>query len=540
MNRPPVLARYLSTNDILPPGGLPTLDVYLAQLNRDLEKLERDINQLQSLLDAKREEHGRLEREYRTCVSIKSPIRGFPHEILGLIFGFAVGTPPFNRYIDVVHLRGVCLSWRQVAMTTPGLWTSLTIDVDRWCPSDAQELSDDGLLRHFQQELLPWLALLSRTRPFHLTLTSRSFEDHERTSNNDLSCLRKLAWYMLSIEPGPSVLTLGSPLSLLSTIHFPEPCPTVTKVEIAEEASTTLDGFTISESQFPNLKALEINGFLPFRAPPFPHSSLETLNIGNATERGVHFQQLLQSLPSLRKLRVDRRDSDIDLSNHSIFPIATYSHPSIEVLVIDSEDMLFAFRHVSLPRLRLLVISGQGLTFDDNLLESDVLSNVFSRLTSEPLLVSLRGDFYQPLLSHLLDSLPPETHLHFDVSSILLINDPFNLYREGHYSWKLPIAIESDIIEEIFCDRGTVDLWWLLFTSPARNQSSRPLTIYLPTGYGGWEEGYDRRDELIECDFEVEPLPNKAIGMMVRKLAPTLSQYAAGWWEPEILGNSCE
>ncbi|KAH6883681.1 hypothetical protein BKA70DRAFT_1125829, partial [Coprinopsis sp. MPI-PUGE-AT-0042] len=122
MNRPTELSHYLSTNDVFPPSGLPTLDSYLSQLTTAIETLGSDINHLQAILDAKKEEERRLHLEYTACASIKNPIRRLPLEILGLIFGFAIGVVPFNRYICVAQLRGVCSSWRQAAMTTPGLW----------------------------------------------------------------------------------------------------------------------------------------------------------------------------------------------------------------------------------------------------------------------------------------------------------------------------------------------------------------------------------------------------------------------------------
>ncbi|KAH6883680.1 hypothetical protein BKA70DRAFT_1471226 [Coprinopsis sp. MPI-PUGE-AT-0042] len=119
MNRPPELARYLSTNDAFPPTGLPTLERYLARLKEQMGNLDSDISSLRAMLTAKEAEKSQLQQEYTACKTIQSPIRQFPPEILGLIFAFTVGTAPFNRYIDVAHLRGVCASWRRTALATP-------------------------------------------------------------------------------------------------------------------------------------------------------------------------------------------------------------------------------------------------------------------------------------------------------------------------------------------------------------------------------------------------------------------------------------
>ncbi|KAH6912397.1 hypothetical protein BKA70DRAFT_1098750, partial [Coprinopsis sp. MPI-PUGE-AT-0042] len=94
-----------------------------------MKNLEGEIEELQATLDAKRQQHNCFEQEHNLGARIKHPVRVLPPEVLGHIFAFAVGDPPFNRFIDVARLRAVCSSWRGVALTTPGLWTSLTVNV---------------------------------------------------------------------------------------------------------------------------------------------------------------------------------------------------------------------------------------------------------------------------------------------------------------------------------------------------------------------------------------------------------------------------
>ncbi|KAH6912394.1 hypothetical protein BKA70DRAFT_1267357 [Coprinopsis sp. MPI-PUGE-AT-0042] len=532
MNRPLELAHYLSTNDVLPPSGLPTLNSYLSQLTTTLEGLESDICNLQAILDAKKEEQRHLQQEYTTCASIKSPIRRLPPEILGLVFGFSVGAVPFDKYIHVAHLRGVCSSWRQAAMTTPGLWTGLTIDLDKWTHSETQACSEEMLLTQFKEELSPWMAILSRTHHFHLTLTSRSLDNNVEINDPGFNRQRKLVKHLLSMTPRPGALTLKSPLALLIVIDAN--APSVTKLEISDEATRTLEGLTISEAHYPSLKALKVDSPLAIDHPPFPHSSLQTLHLVKGAKRGFFLQQLLQSLPSLRELRLDFPD-DLDVWNAPAVPETTYVHQSLETLIIRGEDHLFTLRNLSFPRLRLLEIFGFASTaFEDDLLRTHIHPDTFGRSSSEPLVVSLAGDFYQLLLHRLLACLPPASHLHLDFGAITNRHQ-YNSQGDEENAWALPISIKSDNIESIFCGNEAVDLWWLLDSSPARDQSSRVLPIYLPTGFNGWRDGYLRRDKLLESNFALEPLPNETLEAMLWSLAPPLSKYAAGWWKPYLV-----
>ncbi|KAH6912392.1 hypothetical protein BKA70DRAFT_1267355 [Coprinopsis sp. MPI-PUGE-AT-0042] len=541
MNRPTELSHYLSTNDVFPPSGLPTLDSYLSQLTTAIETLGSDINHLQAILDSKKEEERRLQVEYRDCASIKNPMRRLPLEILGLIFRFAIGDVPFNRYIPTAYLRGVCSSWRKVATTTPGLWTGLTIDLDQWSHSENQDLGEETLPRLFQK-LYPWLPILSHTHPFHLRLISElpsddSDADEIDTADIDTANIdrqRMLVQHLLSMAPPPGSLGLETPLALLATIGAASII--VTKVEISEDATPALKGFTISETQFPNLEALEITGLLDFDEPTFPHSSLQTLHLVHGLKEEFFFHHILQSLPSLRELRLDD-PGDMGLSSPPTVLGTAYVHQCLETLIIVGENYLFALANVSFPHLRLLEISGFGSTvFKDDVLESHIRPDVFARSSSQPLLVSLCGDFYQLFLPRVLACLPPNSYLQFDVSAIIKRPryDSWGYYEdnedEDDNAGTLPISIESDNIEKIFCGSEAVKLWWLLDASPARKQSPRPLTMYLPTGCDGWEEGYLRRDALLEFNFELETLSNKSLDVMIRTLAPTLSRHAANWW----------
>ncbi|KAH6883703.1 hypothetical protein BKA70DRAFT_1341904 [Coprinopsis sp. MPI-PUGE-AT-0042] len=516
LDRPSTLEHYFSTNDVPSPSDFLALDGYLARLSERIKNLESDNSRPHAVDDAKNAEEEHLRREYELCVTVRSPIRKIPQEILGAIFAFAIGVAPFNRFINVVHLRGVCSSWRQAALSTPGIWTDLTVDLDKWCDPDTPNLDQTMLFRRFEDELKPWLAILSRTPAYHLTLTSGASLDRVY---EDLQS--QLTQYLLSTTPQPGTITLESPagvLGIMSLASLGLKCPSL-KLIISGDRMPDLK--TVA-SVFPSLEALEVRAPLILNATaPLCHSSLQTLHLDNLGGPGAHLHRLIQELPSLRELNLSSFKY-MDITEFHT-PPATYTHHSLETLILNGEDFLYLLRRISFPCLRLLAVYGHQYSasgFDDEMRQTKIFTHIFSRSSTEPLLVSLRGDFRSLFLSKLIQSLPSHCHLLVDIDN------------EGG---REDVPITSDNIEAIFCGRGAVDLSWLSSAGRAIEHSSRTLKIYLPTDFVKWVIGYIRRNELRRHGFELETLSNDSARSMLRSLAPVFSKHSAGWWECELV-----
>ncbi|KAH6912364.1 hypothetical protein BKA70DRAFT_1267312 [Coprinopsis sp. MPI-PUGE-AT-0042] len=450
LDRPPTLEHYLGTNDALSPSDLSALEGYLAHLSERIENLESDTGKLDDL-----------------CVNTKSSIRKIPPELLGIIFAFAVSTAPFNQFIDVAHLRGVCSSWREAALSTPGIWTDLTIDLDKWCSAKTYDLDAQTRLRRFESDLKPWLAILTRKPSYHLTLTMS--QKMKTAGRKEQAPQMQLAQCLFSSSPQPGAITLESPHAVFGIGLLD------TSVGLA----------------FPDLKALDV--WIPLLLEPGPlfrHTSLLTLDLRDLMGPGEHLQQLIQEFPSLRELKLS---STRYIKTGEQVPIK-HTHHSLEKLILDGEDFLFAFSHTSFPSLRVLVIHGHQFTaYDDETPHVNIFAETFSRSSTQPLLVALRGGFYPEFLTRLIQSLPPNSHLLFDTDE----EDEDSPYN----------------VEAIFCGRNAVDLSWL-------QTLSRSLPIYLPTGFEDWEAGYSRQDQLRRHGFELEPVSNESAGSILRSLAP--------------------
>jgi hypothetical protein len=138
------LLRFIGNNDP------PTTEEYklasqiLEDINQELNGLEDEIMELQkqvSEMQARRK--GLKTRRDKQIAPILSPWRKLPPEILANILQAAVNPDrPSGHFTSSLltdrqifrNLRAVCKMWREVALSTHALWTSVWIDFDAYSP----------------------------------------------------------------------------------------------------------------------------------------------------------------------------------------------------------------------------------------------------------------------------------------------------------------------------------------------------------------------------------------------------------------------
>ncbi|KAF7357484.1 F-box domain-containing protein [Mycena sanguinolenta] len=103
-----------------------------AEIERFIEELESKIISLGSQICALEE----LRDHQRACVlalkHIGSPIHSLPVELLVEIFDLAAGDYPYIEFKDMYRVSQVCSDWRQIAHSTPRLWTRIpSLDLHR-------------------------------------------------------------------------------------------------------------------------------------------------------------------------------------------------------------------------------------------------------------------------------------------------------------------------------------------------------------------------------------------------------------------------
>ncbi|KAH6883655.1 hypothetical protein BKA70DRAFT_1341832 [Coprinopsis sp. MPI-PUGE-AT-0042] len=498
---PPELALYVTSNDVLPSILLPCLDTFLHMISRPIERLEDEIAALEKILRGKKEMFERAKRVEDAHRRIKAPVRKVPTEVLGLIFCFALDEPIFNKYREVSSVRRVCSSWRHVAMTTPSILTTLHINLSKWCRPEL-DIADRGALSlQFSQALAPWTSVLSHS--YHLNVASSFYERRDTQ--------KLLVHHLLSSTPLPNTTTFDSQLALDAALASPFAYPHIEKVHMTRPTLCTSDSDKLGHI-FPNLGTLILDSIFDCGSDSLDHTSLQMLDLSDVRGAPESFAQVMTGLPALRELRLDSSEPCIlgapPPNSHPV-----YDHPSIEVLMIRGEDIVSLFRYLALPSLRFLVI--WGLTFHtDPTLYDEILPRILARSPPEGLLISLRGEFHQAFLAQIVQYLPPHSHLHFAAS-----------IAENEDGSTPQLSIESDNLEEIFCDNKTGDLSWL-GGAPGKRTSSRLLTIHTATPVA--VPAQTGQEGLEGAGYNLKMQTPEEIKNMLCSLAPEFS--AASEW----------
>ncbi|KAI6044032.1 hypothetical protein EDC04DRAFT_2646812 [Pisolithus marmoratus] len=134
-------SQYDTANFVPVPRDITHIDQVLHQRHAQLIDISYQLSIVQSAFWKLAAFQTRLEESAShvrlSAVSHKaltSPIRRVPPEVLGEIFYHCLPTAPYVTPRDVegpMVLTQVCRHWRAVAMSTPRLWTSMTLHLDR-------------------------------------------------------------------------------------------------------------------------------------------------------------------------------------------------------------------------------------------------------------------------------------------------------------------------------------------------------------------------------------------------------------------------
>ncbi|KAK7469050.1 hypothetical protein VKT23_003543 [Stygiomarasmius scandens] len=165
-------------------------------IDGDLERCEAEISSLNRVLAdlGKRKKHLQSIRDnYRALLA---PVRKLPVEILLEIFSYAcVQNPSLSitsaNYEDKLsmptfHIARTCSQWRKIALSNPGLWSNITVDLAQrsWNVRDLVKL------------------YLHRSGSTLLTLSIKAFRLHRDTPDSSAYHLQELgreSWELLGL-----------------------------------------------------------------------------------------------------------------------------------------------------------------------------------------------------------------------------------------------------------------------------------------------------------------------------------------------------
>ncbi|THU91028.1 hypothetical protein K435DRAFT_601534, partial [Dendrothele bispora CBS 962.96] len=104
----------------------------LIDAERDAQRCNDEIQKLEADIVSLRNQQQRIYRQIDRYRSLLAPIRKLPPEVLGRIFCL-ICTENFAAASKIdcpaVHLSHVCAGWRDLAQTTPSLWSRISIDL---------------------------------------------------------------------------------------------------------------------------------------------------------------------------------------------------------------------------------------------------------------------------------------------------------------------------------------------------------------------------------------------------------------------------
>ncbi|KAK7054972.1 hypothetical protein VNI00_003435 [Paramarasmius palmivorus] len=127
----------MSTLSIHSPNLAILTDQTLSEQNiveETLSVAESDLKACDAEIAALLSRRERLVQTIQKCKSALSLINNFPPEILSYIFEIVCETNTFgsSKQIAAITISAVGCHWRQIALSTPALWSSLKIDFTSW------------------------------------------------------------------------------------------------------------------------------------------------------------------------------------------------------------------------------------------------------------------------------------------------------------------------------------------------------------------------------------------------------------------------
>ncbi|KIM85837.1 hypothetical protein PILCRDRAFT_817078 [Piloderma croceum F 1598] len=154
----------LNSNTVFSAAQTSRFSKMVSDIEADLSRLDGEMSQLQMAMDHLVTERQKLEMSLDEYRSLVAPIRRMPPEMLCEMFMHCLvdGSNSFDVTRAPLHLTFVCSKWRRVAISTPRLWSYISLD---YAPST--------------MELLQTWLLRSGSSPLTLVFESEEDDDEE-------------------------------------------------------------------------------------------------------------------------------------------------------------------------------------------------------------------------------------------------------------------------------------------------------------------------------------------------------------------------
>ncbi|KAF5356625.1 hypothetical protein D9758_008250 [Tetrapyrgos nigripes] len=304
----------------------------LTDTGEDLKPILDEINQLERRLSSLRDVRRGLELRASRYRSLLSPIRRLPPELLSYVFEFACADPALiGSYLRSfpVQISQVCTSWRNLARSTPKLWSLLEI-----CPFRFRSFSIEQMSLFLTMHLE-----LSKSFPLYLTVDLRDISKQVGSPIIHLLTLHSVRWRIVSL------VDIGLFEEELSVIKGK--LPLLHTLILKSRLSDNFDAFEIA----PNLRAFtSIYGW--YFKLRLPWNQIRTYRVVEDTVGSIGRELFLVKEATEVLLDDCSPPRDLDpplIHNLRSLSIVVYSH---------NPDFGIWFKSLTLPRLASLTIKG--------------------------------------------------------------------------------------------------------------------------------------------------------------------------------------
>jgi hypothetical protein len=263
-----------------------------------------------------------LEMQRTQRRAIHAPVRGVPHEVLGMIFCGIWHS--FTETTDMLAIRLVCRKWNSVAINTPQLWTN--IDTNKFTKS----------CDIWPREWAATWASRSKNHPLHVKFSFMG--------NMDLDHAFLSAGPILRALPRWSSFSLSGPASLFPRIFNryinPKALRSLT-LYLEESRSNDSPPASKQKRMFPLLEDLFLESdYLPrFEAP-----KLTCLNLSCVTMTCYEYSALSQDTPAV--VKVTLRCVAIFMDSRGTLGSVDFHHTRLRSLTFEGRT-----RYCSTPNL---------------------------------------------------------------------------------------------------------------------------------------------------------------------------------------------
>ncbi|KII88079.1 hypothetical protein PLICRDRAFT_659327 [Plicaturopsis crispa FD-325 SS-3] len=336
-------------------AAIPATDTAIAQVHADIDRLRTamqnrgncpcrdDAWKALSRAFVRRSE---LEQRRHMCAEIggSALIRGFPPELLSEIFllnAASEHSPSIGSFSGQRPLRlsQVCRRWREIALSTPRLWSTLTLSPRR------------GSVESYRALVFMWLER-SRQCPLSLSVGIRPLAASSHSVFQPLT-LHSPRWENLTYTPGVEELDgITGHLPNLRSLRF---LPGLADPSDNDERAAVISRATAPFQVSPRLQRLRLPTMFLSQDAVFPWDQITVLTVDFVDLTNIQF--VLRHLPNLQHCTLHQTETII---NYDFDPIRTTPphHSRLESLDLrlKGAGVLLFFPIVTLPNLKALTI----------------------------------------------------------------------------------------------------------------------------------------------------------------------------------------